>query len=547
MADINMKKIHYIVLTLLVSTLALTSCDALLNVDSERYTFEEDFQMKSAHDTIYSMVGVFTQFQKLGDRYILLGELRSDLMQTNVNASRYLKEINDFNFSEGNPYINQKDYYAVINSCNYVTTWIDTSYTKLSDKAMLRSYAAAKAIRAWTYLQLALNFKEVHYYTTPITTVADATKTYPIIQLDALADSLIADLYPLRNVNSMNLGTFGAFRATQTILPIKFLLGDLYLWKGEYENAAKSYWDLMYTNDRIITEAYTSMWTLDAKKVFLNYNPLWNKVLDPNSSEVIASMASSISYGQQFTVDSLSYHFDIAPSKLALNKWSQSIYYVDSTATGDGDLRASGSVYQVDEKFSTVANAYDESENPYITKYQIMNTSTEKCLVLYRNSLLYLRYAEAVNRLGCPQLAFAVLKKGLTRLTTSAQAVVRNEITAFGNGSVPSYMNFTDPRFDKNIGIRQRGLGNTHLDSRMYIIPRLEGRNDTINFVEDAIVEELALEMAFEGNRFHDLMRIAKRRDKPEYLADRVSAKYTTSKDIIKAKLMIPINWYLPH
>lgn len=542
-----MKKLHYIVLSLLVSTFAFTSCDSLLNVDSERYTFEEDFQMKSAHDTIYSMVGVFSQLQKLGDRYILLGELRSDLMQTNENASRYLKEINDFNFSGGNPYINQKDYYAVINSCNYVTTWVDTSYTKLSDKAMLRSYAAAKAIRAWTYMQLALNFKEVHYYTTPITTVADATKAYPIIELDALTDSLIADLYPLRYINTMDLGTFGAFKTQQTILPIRFILGDLYLWKGEYENAAKAYYDLIYNTGRLITEDYLSKWTLSDKKAFQTYNPLWNKVLDPNSTEVIATIASSISYGQQFTVDSLSYHFDIAPSNLVLKKWSQSIYYVDSTTIGDGDLRSKGSVYQVDDKFSAVANVFDESENPYITKYQTMNTGTEKCLVLYRNSLLYLRYAEAVNRLGCPQLAFAVIKKGLTRLTTNSQAIVRNEITAFGNGSVPAFMNFIDTRFDDNIGIRQRGLGNTPLDTRVYVIPRLLTKNDTLDFVEDAIVEELALEMAFEGNRFHDLMRIANRRDKPEYLADRVSSKYTVNKDIIKAKLMIPINWYLPH
>jgi len=540
-----MKKLNYIVLSLLASTFALTSCDALLNADSERYTFEQDFQMKSAHDTIYSMVGVFSQLQKLGDRYILLGELRSELMETKDNASKYLKEINDFNYSKENPYINQKDYYAVINSCNYITHYVDTSYSILSDKAMMRSYAAAKAIRAWTYLQLALNFNSVYYYTNPITTVAEATKTYPSIGLGALADSLIADLYPLRNINTMDLGTFGAFKVKQTVLPIKFILGDLYLWKGDYANAAKSYYDLMYTNSLTISKDYISSWTVDSKKVFQNYTPLWNAVLEPNNPENIATIASSATYGQQFTVDSLSYHYDIAPSTIAINKWAQTIYYVDSITTGEGDLRAHGSYYQVNEKNSTLPNSYDPSENPYITKYQTMNTNTEKCLVIYRNSLLYLRYAEAVNRLGCPQLAFTVLKKGLTDLSTRP-AAIHNEVLAAGNGSTPTYMNFADNRFANNAGIRQRGLGNINLDTRVYIIPTCSNKVDSITYVEDAIVEELALETAFEGNRFHDLMRIAMRRGKPEYLADKVSAKYSLNKADMKSKLMDPLNWYLP-
>ena len=540
-----MKKLNYIVLSLLVSTFALTSCDALLNADSERYTFENDFQMKSAHDTIYSMVGVLSQLQKLGDRYILLGELRSELMETKDNASLYLKEINDFSYSKENPYINQKEYYSVINSCNYVTKYIDTSYAKQSDKAMMRTYAAAKSIRAWTYLQLALNYDTVYYYTNPITTVADASRSYPEIKLNALADSLINDLEPLKNVNTMDLGTFGAFKAKTTIFPIKFILGDLYLWKGDYANAAKSYYDLMYSTDRTISREYISSWTVDSKKVFTNYTPLWNALLEPNNPEIIASIGSSATYGQQFSVDSLSYHYDIAPTPIAINKWASTIYYVDSITIGEGDLRSHGSYYQINEKNSTLPNSYDPSENPYITKYQKMNTNTEKCLVIYRNSLLYLRYAEAVNRMGCPQLAFTVIKKGLTSLNTTT-TTIHNEVLAAGNGSTPSYMNFGDNRFTANIGIRQRGLGNTNNDTRVYVIPTLSSKADSITYVEDAIVEELALETAFEGNRFHDLMRIALRRDKPEYLAEKVSSKYALKKADMKLRLMSVKNWYLP-
>lgn len=542
-----MKKLHYIVLSLLVSIFAFTSCDALLNSDSERYTFEDDFQMKSAHDTIYSMVGVFSQLQKLGDRYVLLGELRGELMETKENASRFLKEINEFNYSEENPFLNQKDYYAVINSCNYITHYVDTSYTVLGDKAIMRSYAAAKSIRAWTYLQLALNFDTVTYYTNPLFTVSAATRPYPALGLKELADSLIADLEPIKGINKLNLGSFGAFRTQMMVFPINFVLGDLYLWKGDYEKAATAYHDLMMSSNCTISN-YISSWTRVENGVFLSYSPNWNRIFEPNSNENLATLGSSSSYGQQFTVDSLSFHYDIAPTNISINKWEKSLYYFSFALQKEGDLRAYGSYYHVNNKLSSQINTYDVSVNPYIVKYQKMNTATEKCLVVYRNSLLYLRYAEAVNRLNCPLLAFAAIKKGLKYSTTSSVQAVAKEILNYGNGRTPSFMSFPNNSFfTNNVGIHARGLGNSDLDSLVFTIPKKGSRADTIDYVEDLIIEELALEMAFEGNRFHDLMRVALRRNNPAYLADKVAAKYSINKDAIKEKLLRPVNWYLPH
>jgi len=38
---------------------------------------------------------------------------------------------------------------------------------------MMREFAACKAIRAWTYMQLALNFGSVTYYERPVLSVKD--------------------------------------------------------------------------------------------------------------------------------------------------------------------------------------------------------------------------------------------------------------------------------------------------------------------------------------------------------------------------------------
>jgi hypothetical protein len=78
-----------------------------------------------------------------------------------------------------------------------------------------------------------------------------------------------------------------------------------------------------------------------------------------------------------------------------------------------------------------------------------------------------------------------------------------------------------------------------------YIIPALSSKQDSILYVEDKIVEELALETAFEGSRFQDLMRIAMRRNDPAFLANKIAAKHTGNVEAIRSKLMDQNNWYL--
>lgn len=65
-------------------------------------------------------------------------------------------------------------------------------------------------------------------------------------------------------------------------------------------------------------------------------------------------------------------------------------------------------------------------------------------------------------------------------------------------------------------------------------------------YLEDKIIEERARELAFEGERFYDLMRIAKRRNDPSYLADKVAAKFKGARaEEIRQYLMDENNWYI--
>ena len=67
-------------------------------------------------------------------------------------------------------------------------------------------------------------------------------------------------------------------------------------------------------------------------------------------------------------------------------------------------------------------------------------------------------------------------------------------------------------------------------------------------YLEELIIDERARELAYEGERFYDLMRVAKRRNDPSFLASRVASEFPEGKrEEIYNKLLNEENWYIPY
>lgn len=550
-----MSKIVKRIAIFIIASISLISCD-ILNVDADREVFADEYDLKSANDTLYSMFGVFSQLQKLANSYVLLGELRADLMDVTEGSDVYLKEINNWSISSDNKYVAKtKDYYAVINSCNYIINNIDTSVVKGTEKVMYREMAACKAIRAWTYMQLALNYGSVKYYEKPLLSLSDAeaVQQQASIDFNELAAKLIDDLQPYKQIPRPNFGSLFSFNTQNGFFPIRFLLGDLYLWTGQYENAANEYHDLMvdgrYTLDNsdrnefsVVNGAFTG-----GTDIISTIN---------STSDKITSIAATNQEKPYFSIDSLTYKREIIPSKLAMNNWDAQRYFYGYSSGKVVDTITDTRKFVYTYTNSMKAELSANTDN-FVANYVYLNpltktVKTDKEVVVYRAPLLYLRYAEAVNRLGKPNLAFAVLKYGLTSSNILSK-VPSSERTS----TLPNYMVFPNNIFDYlevtnkgtyqhfNIGVRMRGCGNVNQDTTYYRIPRNISYDDSIKFVEDKIEQELSLETAFGGNRFHDLMRLAIRRNDNAYLADKIAAKHRDNAEAIRKTLMERPNWYL--
>lgn len=135
----------------------------------------------------------------------------------------------------------------------------------------------------------------------------------------------------------------------------------------------------------------------------------------------------------------------------------------------------------------------------------------------------------------------------------------------------PSFLDGTYKSDALQLGVRGRlNLYHKPLDVNVIVLqdPFTNAITGTINFseesggdpieelalkqryYEDIVLDERAKELAFEGERFYDIMRIAQRHGDPSILADMIAdakGKYSSEqREEIRSKLMDESNWYLP-
>lgn len=567
----NIKNLFVVFSSLLAA--CFISCEDMLDVDSDLYIYADDEHLNDATDTLYSVTGIMHKLQLLADRTILLGELRGDLVEVTEYADSDLRDIATFSVGDENRYNNPRDYYAVINNCNYFIAHADTALkNNRGDRIFEKEFAAVKAYRAWTYLQLVLIYGRVPFVTEPLVEMEVDEASFPMYDLNQICDYFIADLAPHADIDMPNYGSFGNVDSRLTYFPIHILLGEFNLWRGNYREAAFSYYRYISTrngvgtswpffpynvywaqNDNRFERAYDDWTPYLLEESYIGYGELVTMI--PADSIPSSDGYSNLSGLWNSTVSNNGF-YSLVPSSSLRNLSGAQVYcqqntkkevtYVPSNLPDNlgGDLRLAASWQTTTRQLSGLTSGVERPVTQVMQKYPVGFTQVN----VWRRATVYLHMAEALNRAGFPEFAYRLLATGVNNtVVDSLQRAYPADSAWLARFDFPNteYILRSESSLSYNtIGIHSRGSGFTEVNE-FYPMP-LGTLEEQIEAVEELIVNESALEMAFEGQRFYDLMRISLRRDDPSYLASRVNARSGAGRPSgVSVNLLDPQTWYL--
>ncbi len=653
-----MKKILYSIIAMF-GLCSLVSCADMLETENDSMVTDPALDAKT--DSVFYALGIAQAMQQLADQYFFIGEMRGELVATTIDTDNNLRELANYSASASNKYDSAYVYYKVINNCNYYLQHRDTAslYTGSTNVA-INEYAAVAAWRAWAYLQLARTYggneQGVPFFTQPLTAISQINEdNFPKKTLS----EIVAELAPsLEKFSGMEVPTFGTvsvsagstnwgqakdFNPSRIFVPVDVILGDMYLEAAQYLKAAQYYCKYLCDN-KLVSEDYSSFrYSNDIQSLVIPedywggynllssgaYNRIFNSVASPYDVLTYIPMAVSSQKGKTtdiplafgydyYSTDRSSYcprvdEIQITPSKAYRDLTdSCAYYYYPRNMTGSltesypnavtsakwGDGRAN---YNNPKRLSAGLrdNAILNMDENDTTKVYI-SKAKNATVYLYRTTTIYLHLAEALNRLGYPEAAFAILRNGISTyleelvpgagdvtadyqyMTPEAVSLLTNQVP-FLNAVNRNTFNHEDVEI---FGIHHHGGGTTNgpgienaasvsgseatavgsknnllylpkpiIGAKMAEIAEQFGvmvgatKEDSINAMEDLLCDEYAKEFAFEGRRFYDLQRIARHKNESGLYGGNFGSVWFAKKlegNNPAVSLLDPKNWYLP-
>ncbi|GAB2618899.1 hypothetical protein GCM10026987_15640 [Belliella aquatica] len=570
--------------------LAVTSCGDMLEVEP-KMDLDKDRFYQNEFDADVAIIGIYGQLMQLAEQYVVLNELRADLIEPTMNADADLIAISTHNVraEDNNKYANPKQFYKVILNCNDAIEGLGRmrAENRIGASEYEQRVSDITAVRSWVYLQLGIHFGTVPYVTTTLTSIDEVNdqSLFPRLQFDALLDQLIntmealpyLDVYP--NNIDLTAGTDG-YATTKFFINKRVLLGDLNLWKGNYQRAAENYRAVLETSTplgggagRVYYDNFRISWGSNSEHAvqYTKANDI-NSLVNNNNNGWRSIFGRNIDAGFNYEwVWAIHFDSQFAPNypfiNLFANEGAGEYKLRPSTAIIDAwESQTQFNNFEFDARGRLSTKNY-ESVNPEVGKYTFNYNGLTAPLTqngkwfLERAASLHLKFAEATNRGSLP---------GLSRL---ARSFVNNGI----------HVEYTPPGFNKNLmdatevmntlfypapydfdaregqfpflrGPWYRHLGvRTRANLPSVVMPDdLEGQAEVV-WTEDLIIDESALELAFEGHRWQTLLRVAMRRD-PSVLADKVFEKLSKSNNAVdrnrasavRTKLLSG-DWFLPY
>ena len=616
----NIKKYLIVGMVSCVIGAATTSCEDMLETESSRQLFEPELSQKT--DSVFYAMGIMQAMQQVADQYMFVGEMRGDLVDVTEYTNNHLRQLANFsvNAESANKYDSAYVYYLVINNCNYYIAHRDTTLRTGATYVAMDEYVAVKAMRAWAYMQLARTFGKVKFYTEPLTQISQIDNNdFPELDLEGIVSALAPDLEQYKGYKTPTYGNVSPETAVSPryfFIPVDVVLGDMYLETNQYAKAAEHYViyltqvieadrantafmqsfmssgrNYMRVRDLLpndfagtMSGGIYSQWTTAVTGLsdIISYVPMAANIQEGTTTQI------PVTYGYDLYSTSLSGNaryideIQIVPSEsyTALSS-DQDFYYLSSLSTSTKTIV--NSIKIGDTRFSGITRENEDTETNEVTTWITKNNNGR--LVLYRVTTVMLHLAEALNRLGMYDAAFAILKDGINKalvgtgeegdpkplyMRTSTQEALKTTypllsdeyaerfnvaksyfgVHMHGSGAVRDYTGtvyspgLSPYQLDTIVGLKMNEI------KEQYSVSVGTTAQDTINAVEDMLCDEYALEFAFEGSRFFDLCRLARHKnaDATTYGANfgSIWLKKKLEYKNPQVDLLDPNNWFLP-
>jgi len=536
---------------------------------------------QSLSDADRAILGVYAQFTTLAKQVVILNELRADLMDVTPNATPELESLNENQIDASNSYVSPLKFYAVINSCNDAMDNFNKmlAENKLTQDDYNERYSDIGALRTWIYLQLLNIYGSVPYITEPLVNLSDVEKYRGQREnADELLPKLIAFMQSLPTLDDyiysdLINGAPNGYSFEPMFISKRLLMGDLYLSNNQYAEAAHYYRLVMATDEgshnRYRYRLYNYPFTATSGE------PGWYAILfrDGHIEDING------------LINTWRYIFSDPPSsrKATDRAGYERIWYIPfddqlqpvspfANLFEGSQPKLKASDYAMDSLWAQPMNnqfPYDARGlggsyvgNGQITKYNkgtfVSSGMEHGFWMLYRAAGLHLRYIEAANRAGYPYLAWCFLNNGIKNERYHYQ---RDDGTYFPDDSC--YITGTSPfdpypadyRFDARYPNEWDAAGGVRGRVFMPVENFPDGLTtqlDSIQWLEKQVVKEAALELAFEGQRWGDLVRIARRmnkegRDGYQFLFnDNIKKKYDRANIPAPNFTADEQSWYLP-
>lgn len=370
-------------------------CNSWLDIYPENQQTSDNF-WKSKEEVQEVLMGTYTQLRSnCYEKILQWGEIRGDIVKLGVGKTSNEEKIKSLEIMEDNDVCKWDVFYTVIARANsvikYSPTVLDEDITftqQLSDAYV----AEAVWLRSLCYFYLVRTFGEVPLVLNPYVDDSEAYEI-PKSSEETILNQLISDLTTYASKCKYAYDKDWELRGRATRWAYYALLADVYLWKGDYQNASD-------VCDKILTPAGG-----ECQFELLSSEEWYSLFYPGNSVESIFELQWDNQYNQKNNLYTWFFN-GTENNRYVISATGLALFEADENAA---DVRGINASYLTESSYDGKFWKYAGTGRYGDGGATRSSTQRDANLILYRLADIYLIKAEALAMMGQYQAMLDVL------------------------------------------------------------------------------------------------------------------------------------------